>query len=353
MSLQSLSGNERNKQVIRRLLRGGTAQLGRALIFAGPAGIGKRQFALAMAKAANCLAPTGDDRGGEQPDSCDQCPTCRRIDAGAYGDVTLLAPDGQSIRIAQTRAMNEEIFYRPREGRQRFFLIDEADRLREEAANSILKTLEEPPSTSTIILITSRPDSLLPTIRSRAQRLNFNPLTVPEMSALLATRQQRPVEENALIARLSGGSPGRALLIDLSVYRQERRILIELLELLAGRDQRHRILKAAEYIAKKERGEFEESLVTIEALLRDLVLLAAGSDPDRIANTDVADQLKDLARRVGVERLLSWAQSFSTLRLQQLVNVNRQLATEALLLSLQLSSSPRGANPTPGSRIIA
>ncbi|NDD63996.1 MAG: hypothetical protein EBZ36_08470, partial [Acidobacteria bacterium] len=246
-----------------------------------------------------------------------------------------------------------EIFYRPREGRQRFFLIDEADRLREEAANSILKTLEEPPSTSTIILITSRPDSLLPTIRSRAQRLNFNPLTVPEMSALLATRQQRPVEENALIARLSGGSPGRALLIDLSVYRQERRILIELLELLAGRDQRHRILKAAEYIAKKERGEFEESLVTIEALLRDLVLLAAGSDPDRIANTDVADQLKDLARRVGVERLLSWAQSFSTLRLQQLVNVNRQLATEALLLSLQLSSSPRGANPTPGSRIIA
>ena len=342
MSLQTLSGNERNKSVIRRLLRDGAGRLGRTLIFAGPSGVGKRQFALAMAKAANCLAASNGLAADNQPDSCDKCPTCRRIDAGTYGDVTLLVPDGQSIRIAQTRAMNEEVFHLPREGRQRFFLIDDAERLREEAANSLLKTLEEPPATSTIILITSRPDSLLPTIRSRAQRLNFTPLALPEMLDLLATHYPRPMEDNALLARLAGGSPGRAPAIDLSVYRQERRILIELLELLAEGRQRHRILKAAEFMAKKERSAFEESIVAIEVLLRDLVLLAAGGDSASLTNTDVADRLKDLALRVGLDPLMLWAERFAELRHQQRVNVNRQLATEALLLSLQMDQARGG-----------
>jgi len=352
MSLKTLSGNDRNKRVIRRLLRGGAPQLGRTFIFAGPAGIGKRQFAIAMAKAANCLSLTPGQLAEDQPDSCDQCPTCRRIDAGAYGDVTLLLPEGQSIRIAQTRAVNDEVFRPPREGRQRFFIIDDAERLRDEAANSLLKTLEEPPPTSTIVLITSQPDSLLPTIRSRAQRLNFTPLALPEMLQLLGASYPRPAEENDLLARIAGGSLGRALTIDLSVYRQERRILIELLDLLADSNQRYRILKAAEFISKKERAEFDESLVAIEALLRDLILLAAGGNPAEITNADLADRLKDLALRVGLDRLILWAERFAGLRHQQRVNVNRQLATEALLLSLQLDRSREGpgradSRPTP------
>lgn len=174
MSFAKLIGNERNKQILQRLLSGG--RISATMIFAGPDGVGKRQFALTLAKAANCQKALTDSSGNFYPtDSCDECAVCRRIDEGAYGDVTTIQPDGQFIKIAQTRALAEEVYYRPREGRQRFFIIDEADRLRDEAANSMLKTLEEPPPTSTLILLTSRPNSLLQTIRSRSQRINFAP----------------------------------------------------------------------------------------------------------------------------------------------------------------------------------
>src|SRR5262245_38197995 len=164
MSFTRLIGNERNKLILQRLLERGS--IATTFIFAGPAGVGKRQFALTMAKAANCRrAPAGRFA----LDSCDDCPVCLRIDAAAYGDVVTVEPEGQSIKIAQMRELRLEVYYRPREGRQRFFLVDEADRLRAEAANSLLKTLEEPPPTSTIILLTARPDALLQTIRSRAQ----------------------------------------------------------------------------------------------------------------------------------------------------------------------------------------
>src|SRR6266545_1332791 len=163
MSFAKLVGNQRNKEILQRLLKNG--RVNSTLIFAGPDGVGKRQFALAFAKAANCQkAPASADAS----DGCDECSVCRRINAGGYGDVTVVRPEGQFIKIAQTREMAEEVYFRPREGRQRFFIIDEADRLREEAANSLLKTLEEPPSTSTIILLTARPDALLSTILARA-----------------------------------------------------------------------------------------------------------------------------------------------------------------------------------------
>ncbi len=336
MSFATLAGNERNKQVLQRLLQRGEGQLGRTLIFSGPAGIGKRQFALTLAKAANCQ----EGASATFPDSCDNCPNCRRIDEGTYGDVLTIVPDGQFIKIAQTRAMNDEVFARPREGRQRFFLIDDADRLRDESANSLLKTLEEPPATSTIILITSRPDTLLWTIRSRAQRLAFTPLTIPEMENFLNAGYPRPAGENALLARLAAGRIGAALTIDLSVYRQERRILLELIDLVIENRQRYRIMKAAEYLAKKERKEYEESLGSIIALLRDLVVIAVGAvgaETVGVVNIDVLDRLRELASRVGPARLINWIELFSDLRRQQRVNVNRQLATESLLLGAALN----------------
>src|SRR5262245_59568452 len=252
MSFAKLIGNERNKDVLQRLLRRG--HLNSTLLFAGPEGVGKRQFALTFAKAINCQGAPGKG----SVDSCDECPVCLRIDAGAYSDVTVIRPEGQFIRIAQTRELTEEVYSRPLEGRQRFFIIDEADRLRDEAANSLLKTLEEPPPTSTIILLTARPNTLLLTIRSRAQRLNFTALSVTEMEKYLAANFPRPAHDTALLARVTEGRIGQATAFDLSVYRQERRTLMELLELLAEGKNRHRLLKAAEYLGKKEPEDFEK-----------------------------------------------------------------------------------------------
>lgn len=332
MSFTKLVGNERNKEILRRLLQSG--RLSTTLIFVGPEGIGKRQFARTLAKAANCRSALASANGNAGVDSCDECSVCRRIDERTYGDVIEVRPDGAFIKIAQTRALAEEAQFRPREGRQRFFLIDEADRLREEAANSLLKTLEEPPDTSTIILITSRPDALLQTIRSRAQRLNFAPLSVAEMEKYLASNFQRPAPDTALLARVTGGSVGQAMAFDLSEYRRERRELLELLELLTAGNNRFRLLKAAEYFGKQERDVFERKLELLMSLVRDVFLLASGSADEAITNVDEADRLRRLADRVGLARVIVWAKKFDGLHANLRININRQVATEALLLEL-------------------
>ncbi|MBK9314035.1 MAG: DNA polymerase III subunit [Acidobacteria bacterium] len=330
MSFATLIGNQHQKTILQRLLRGG--QIATTFIFAGPDGVGKRRFALTMAKAANCL--TGAPAEGFADDCCDFCQVCCRIDEGTYGDVTTIEPDGQFIKIAQTRELAVEVFYRPREGRHRFFIIDSAERLREEAANSLLKTLEEPPPTSTIIMITSRPDSLLTTIRSRSQKLNFSPLTTGEMEAYLKANFPRPAPDTALLARISEGRIGQATAFDLSVYRQQRRTLIELLEILSDGNNRYRLLKAAEFLGKKERNEFEDELDLLSSLLRDLFILSTGKSIDSIVNIDVAESLRNLAAKVGTDRLILWAEKTDRLRAGLRINLNRQLALESLLLDL-------------------
>ncbi|MBS1789931.1 MAG: DNA polymerase III subunit delta' [Acidobacteria bacterium] len=329
MSFAKLIGNERNKTILQRMLAHG--RIAGTLIFAGPDGVGKRQFALTLAKAANCQKSPG---GSFATDSCDECGVCRRIDDGSYGDVTTIQPDGQFIKIGQTRELAEEVYYRPREGRQRFFILDEADRLRDEAANSLLKTLEEPPPTSTLILLTSRPNSLLQTIQSRAQRINFAPLPIPEMETFLAENYPRPAADTALLARVTEGRIGQATAFDLSDYRQERRTLMELLELMARGEDRFRLLKAAEYIGKKERDEFEKELDLLISILRDVFLLSGGASPEQIVNVDVADRLQQLAAKIGLARVALWSETISEVRKKLRVNINRQVAMEAALLSL-------------------
>ncbi|MBX3279472.1 MAG: DNA polymerase III subunit delta' [Acidobacteria bacterium] len=330
--MSSLIGNERNKQILKRLIA--RDRLGASYLFAGPDGVGKRLFALAMAKAVNCernRENTGNQRGDQ---GCDSCPACRRIDAGSHPDVQTVAPDGVYIRIAQARALAEEIQYRPREGRHRFFIIDQAERLRDEAANALLKTLEEPPPTTTLILLSARPDALLPTIRSRVQRLNFAPLTVAEMQRYLENNYSRPATDTALLARLTEGRIGQATAIDISDYRRERRGMIELLELLATGNDRFRLLKAAEYYGKQERDAFEKKLDMLLRLLRDIFLIAAGRSKDDIINNDEYDRLAALASRIGAARLTGWIEKFDVLRANLAININRPIALEALLLNI-------------------
>ncbi len=326
MSFSTLIGNDHNKQILQRLLR--RESLGMALIFAGPDGVGKRQFALTLAKAANCQNPPTSN------DSCDECPVCQRIQSNSYSDVVTTQPDGTYIKIAQTRALINDVQVRPREGKQRFFLLNEADRLREEAANSLLKTLEEPPSTSTLILLSSRPDALLPTIRSRSQRLNFAPLSIAEMESYLAKTTPRATPDTQLLARLTGGRIGQATAIDLSEYRRERREILELLELLATGNNKYRLVKAAEHYGKQEREAFERMLKLLLHLLRDVFLVAANSSQANIVNTDVMDRLQSLAEKIGLARLMEWIGKFDELRRNLHININRQVATEAALLSL-------------------
>ena len=159
------------------------ASLPPSLVFAGPDGIGKRLTAIALAQALNCERPV-PFAGGQ--DACGVCSACTRIARGVHADVLVVAPgETGAIKVDQVREAIDRAAYRPFEGRRRLVVLDTADALVSEAQNALLKTLEEPPPASVFVLITSRPDMLLPTVRSRCHRLRFGPSAPADVAAVL------------------------------------------------------------------------------------------------------------------------------------------------------------------------
>lgn len=325
MPFASLVGNERIKQLLKRAVAEG--RIAQGLIFAGPAGVGKRQFAFALAQAINCIRPVSGD-------ACGECVQCRKVAAREHTDIEALAPDGAFIKIDQLRAMAEKAQYRPYEGRRRVFIIDAAERMNQNAANSILKVLEEPPDTTLLILITAKPYALLETIRSRCQMVNFAPLTAVELESFLRANYKRPDEETRMLARLARGSMGRALEIDLGIYREQRAMMIEIIEAQAIARDTVRLLSAAEYLGRKlDREEFEKHLDVLMTLLADLFYIKVGEHGQSLTNADIAPRLEHLAEAMTMEQITDFVARIEQI-LQSLVrNVNRQLAMEAALIA--------------------
>src|SRR4029079_5871215 len=174
-----------------------------SLVFAGPAGVGKRLVALSAAQALNCLDPRRNPRSDSMPfDACSVCAACTRIERGLHPDVVLLAPgDSGSIKVDPIRDVIDRSGYRPFEGRRRAVIIDEADALVPQAQNELLKTLEEPPPSSVFILVTARPDALLPTVLSRCPRLRFQQLGAEDVAAALIRQGKKEEEGHAGGAR--------------------------------------------------------------------------------------------------------------------------------------------------------
>jgi DNA polymerase-3 subunit delta' len=326
MPFSSLVGNERIKKLLKRAVAEG--RVGQGLILAGPRGVGKRHFALALAQAVNCLRP-------KDGDACGECAACRKIAAGEHIDVETISPDGQFIKISQMREMSEKAQYRPYDGRRRVYIIDEADRLNQQAANSILKVLEEPPDTTLLALVTSKPYALLDTIRSRCQMLSFAPLTAAELETFLKANYKRPIEETRMLARLARGSIGRALEIDLGVYREQRGLMLDIIESLAITRDTIKLLGAAEHLGRKlEKSEFENHLDVLMVLLADLSHLKLGEPAESLTNSDIAGRLERAAEMVTIEQISEWAERIEAVLQGLTRNVNRQLAMEAMLLAM-------------------
>lgn len=341
---ERLIGNKSAKDILRRML---TAQrVPGALLFAGENGIGKKLFALELAKALNCRAPQGVE-------ACDACASCTRIAQSTfpeYGsvddnkekivwsdhtDVGLVRPHNKLIRVAQMRELEREANFRPYEGRARVFLIEEADRLNEASSNALLKTLEEPPASSHLILITSRPAALLTTIRSRCQTIRFAPLTALEIEThLLAGKQISPADAR-LLARAARGSIGRALTINIEHYRQQRDAMLDVLDALAITVDRVRLLRAAEELNDaKRKDEYEPRLEVLETLIHDAWTLALGLPATQLVNEDIHPQLKKIGVRLDSPRAAAWLTQIQILRGQLASNINRKVATDALFLSM-------------------
>src|SRR5205085_1680578 len=181
-----------------------------AVLMAGPSGVGKRLAAVALAQAINCLQPR---RLPEfERDACGECASCRRISRGVHPDVIIVEPgDTGAIKIEQLREVIQQSQYRPFEGRRRVVIIDEADAATTDAQSALLKTLEEPPSASSFILVSSMPDALLPTVLSRCPRLRFGPLAPADVARILIRDHQYSEADARAAAADADGSVSRAL----------------------------------------------------------------------------------------------------------------------------------------------
>jgi len=269
-----------------------------SLLLAGPAGVGKRRVAIALAEALNCLTPTSSEQF--EQDACGTCATCRRIARGTHPEIVLLEPeDSGNIKIDTVRDAIDRAQYRPFEGKRRVVIIDEADALVPQAQGALLKSLEEPPSATVFVLVSAMPDALLPTVRSRCPRLRFGPLTAGEIAAALMRDHGYGEAEARAAAADADGSLGRALQAqsaDLAGARQDARRLLE--HTARTMDPVKRIGAVKDLVKKgSSAGEREQLAVCLRALsslLRDLGILSTRADARMLANADLQDDLSRL-----------------------------------------------------------
>ena len=340
----TLIGNDEAKESLRRLLANG--RMPGSLLFTGEEGVGKKLFALEIAKALNCR-----NRAGVE--ACDECSSCKRISNSTFpafadatdnrermiwsehGDVAMVRPYLQIIRVKPIRELEREANFRPFEGAARVFIIEDADYLNESGSNALLKVLEEPPPTSHLILTTTNPTALLATIRSRCQVTRFAPVPAEQIEKFLIEKKQLGTEDAQLLARASRGSIGRACATDVADYREKRDAMFEVLKALTVTGNRVQLLRSAEDLAAaRDRADYEESLSILEALIRDAWALALGRPAESIANRDILKQLEKIAGELRSEKAASWLSQIEDLRGTLEVNINKKIASDGLVLKM-------------------
>ena len=271
------------------------------LLFSGNEGVGKRLTAIALAQALNCERASGGD-------ACGECRACQRVARAVHADVLIVEPgDSGSIKVDQVRDAIERSAYRPFEGRRRIVIVDPADALLPEAQNAFLKTLEEPPAGSVFVLVTTRPDVLLPTVLSRSHRLRFGALSPSDVADVLIRDHGYSAADAHAAASAAEGSVGRALEKNAADVADARDTAARVLHVSASSRDPRRRLEAAKLLAggAADREELAGRLLALSGLLRDLAALSAGVGEAMIANADLRGQLETFRRSFDADRTVN------------------------------------------------
>lgn len=324
MSFAHIFGQEKAILVLRSAIR--HHRIPHAYLFSGHEGVGKKFTAITLAKAVNCRE-LGDD-------SCDRCVSCHKIDEGNHPDVRIIEPDGQFMKIDQIRTLQKDINYRPYEGRRKVYILDHAEALRPEAANALLKTLEEPSSDSLIILVTANVYALLSTVISRCQLVRFISLGVQKLTAFLVQEKQMPPEQARLIASLSEGCPGRAFSMDTAETLVKRDFIEQLLKTLSSGLQDVRILFRYVESFLERKTEIQEFLDIMLVWYRDMYILQEQGDKSLVANSDAVARLEQAVEQFSADQIRQLFDIVYQTKLDILRNANLQLTLEVMLISL-------------------
>ncbi len=274
MSLSDIQDQEVPLRLLRNILQQNRVPNG--LLFWGPEGVGKRYAAMELAKAINCKDGNGD--------ACDQCLSCRKINSGNHPDVKIIAPSGKvrNINVDTVDFVTELAAYRPFQAEWRIILIQDVERMRPEAQNHFLKTLEEPPSKTAFILQTAYPQHLLPTIRSRCQPVRFGALQPETVARILQREHTLSDEEAHAIALVSQGQVSRAL--DLVTTNKRDAVVKVAVRLLKGEDP---LLLSESFVA-----HLKEQTDSLKSALKNEL---EGSGHDEGTREDMEEQKKEQA----------------------------------------------------------
>jgi DNA polymerase III subunit delta' len=357
-------GNQATVRRLRETLAAG--RLPSAMIFSGSRGAGKYTLAVLLAQAANCLTPITTDG---LPDACGVCTNCARISASlpleerfaeavaareelrdvdkkdtriliqTHPDLLIIPPDPPQllIKLGQVRTVIARVYHRPVQARRSFYIFT-AGSFMKEAANSLLKVLEEPPEHATLILLAENPSELLPTIRSRAGVLRLGALPPAEIDALLtARRPELKPAQRTLIARLAEGAAGRAIGFDLPAYLASRQDALTILRTSLAEPDYSALFRVTEtYRAGAEGAEKTSAMLhALNLLLEDLLLIHSGV-PRLIRNTDLAAELARMAQNITPAWLEAASRGVDQVEAGMRRNLLRSVSLDAFATSLPL-----------------
>ncbi len=320
MTFANIVGHDRQKDLLRRALK--SRRLPHAYLFEGPEGVGKRLMALALTRAVFCREKRG----------CGDCAACRKVDHHNHPDLHFIEADGSQIKIEQVRALQKELSYRPLEADKKVCIVDDADKLNPAAGNALLKTLEEPRDNTLIVLLSSRPDMLLSTIRSRCQRLPFSRIERKRLLEVLCEQLDLDETEAHILASLAEGSFKKALGKDRELFVRTRR---ELLRTLTGLTSGSvlPLLEFAEKLAQ-DKDVLPDIIEIFQSFYRDLLLYRHGRSQDELVNIDLLNKIHRVSNAESTSSILGKLTALDAVGRQLTRNVNRQLAVEVLLLRL-------------------
>lgn len=309
-----------HQQIIEQLQRTVVSdRIAGAYLFVGPTGVGKTTVARYFAQLIFC------EQEAQPPIVCGECLACRKVDSGNHPDLQFIQPDGSELKIRQIRELQKQIIYEPLEANWKVYILTDVDRMNDYAENALLKTLEEPPASSVLILLTSNIRALLPTTRSRCQILQFHPMPTQELTEILVERFSVAPEQATTLAITADGAIGKAL------------TQLEKGETLA--EEVPEILKATDRLAAFRLAEhFKDNPDTLGELVtwyRDLLFLQQGAPSDLITHIHSLRELQSIVPRYSRLRLQQAIQTvFDTKSLIENTNTNAILALEVMCLKL-------------------
>ncbi|PKM87138.1 MAG: DNA polymerase III subunit delta' [Firmicutes bacterium HGW-Firmicutes-12] len=314
MGFCEIKGQEKAVEQLKTGLR--TGRIAHSYIFYGPGGVGKNKAAVIFAQGLNCTKK-------KDVEPCGECPSCHKITSGNHPDVTKIVPEGASIKITQIRSMQEKAFYKSYEGMYKVIIIDDADKLTIEAANSLLKILEDPPERTLFILLAEEMSKLPVTVISRCQSILFGPLDVDIIHTIL---EEQGIEGNFPLG-LAQGSARKAIQIQKNTGTQKIFADVEMILQDLRRGNYKKILNWAELL-EKNRDQLEIILEIMSLYYRDRIISLLVDDSHVLLDTL---PLKDYRIEECYDALEKLDNAFQRLR----NNANTRLVLEVLLIDLK------------------